>query len=299
MKQSYIKYISSLLLFGSNGIVASFIPMSSYEIVLLRTMIGSLLLIAIFFLSKSKFTFYQHKKQFAFLFASGIAMGASWMFQYEGYQQVGISITSLCYYCGPVIIMVLSPIIFKEKITWVKMVGLLSIIFGIFLVNGQELESSGNLWGIFCGVMTAVMYDFMIILNKQAKNITGLENAMFQLFVSFLTTAVFVGMKQGYAMHIEKASIVPIFILGLINTGVGCYLYFSSIGNLPAQTVAICDYLEPLSAIVCSIIILKEVMVSIQVVGAVFIISGAIFGECFKKLSTKTISVKKHKNKVC
>lgn len=147
--------------------------------------------------------------------------------------------------------------------------------------------------------MTAVMYAFMIILNKQAKNITGLENAMFQLFVSFLTTAVFVGMKQGYAMHIEKASIVPIFILGLINTGIGCYLYFSSIGNLPAQTVAICDYLEPLSAIVCSIIILKEVMVSIQVVGAVFIISGAIFGECFKKLSTKTISVKKHKNKVC
>ena len=45
------------------------------------------------------------------------------------------------------------------------------------------------------------------------------------------------------------SSIVPIFILGQLNTGVGCYFYFSSIGYLPVQTVAICGYLEPLSLI--------------------------------------------------
>ena len=49
MKHSYFKYIFGLLLFGSNGIVASFIVLSSYEIVLLRTLTGSLLLIIIFF----------------------------------------------------------------------------------------------------------------------------------------------------------------------------------------------------------------------------------------------------------
>ena len=95
MKKSYIKYFTALLLFGSNGIVASFIHLSSYEIVLLRTFIGSLLLIALFFLTRNKLTFYKNKKDSLFLALSGIAMGTSWMFLYEAYAQLGVSIASL------------------------------------------------------------------------------------------------------------------------------------------------------------------------------------------------------------
>ena len=49
-KRALIKYLLALLLFGLNGIVASHIAMSSYEIVFLRTMIGSALLIGLFLL---------------------------------------------------------------------------------------------------------------------------------------------------------------------------------------------------------------------------------------------------------
>ena len=48
MKKAYLKYFTALLLFGSNGIVASYILLNSYEIVFLRTLIGSLFLIAVF-----------------------------------------------------------------------------------------------------------------------------------------------------------------------------------------------------------------------------------------------------------
>ena len=58
MNNSLFKYLVALLLFGSNGIVASYIDLNSYEIVLLRTLIGSLLLIGIFFLGRGKLTFY-------------------------------------------------------------------------------------------------------------------------------------------------------------------------------------------------------------------------------------------------
>ena len=85
MKTAYFKYILALLLFGSNGIVASFIDLSSYEIVLLRTLIGSLLLIAIFFLTREKLTFYRHKRQFVCLALSGVTTGASWAFLYEAF----------------------------------------------------------------------------------------------------------------------------------------------------------------------------------------------------------------------
>ena len=279
MKNTYLKYLLALLLFGSNGIVASHISLTSYEIVLLRTLIGSLLLIAIFMLTRGKLTFWQHKRQFLFLAISGIAMGSSWVFLYEAYQQIGVSIASLAYYCGPVIVMVLSPLLFREKLTPLKVAGFIVVLCGIFLVNGQAFQEGKTGWGLFCGGMSAVMYAFMVIFNKKAKNITGLENSMLQLFISFLTVATFVGLKQGFVLTVASRDWVSILILGLLNTGIGCYFYFSSIGHLPVQTVAICGYLEPLSAVIFSVLLLQETMQAIQILGAVLIIGGAVLGE--------------------
>ena len=283
MKASYLKYIFALLLFGSNGIVASLIHLSSYEIVLLRTLIGSLLLIAIFFIAREKLTFYKYKTQSVFLAISGIAMGTSWIFLYEAYDEIGVSLASLAYYCGPVIVMILSPFLFGEKLTKIKVCSFLVVLVGIFLVNGTAFENGVSVWGLACGLLSAVCYSLMVMFNKKAKDITGLENSMLQLFVAFLTVAIFVGIKQGYRMEIDTQSIIPILVLGLLNTGIGCYFYFSSIGKLPVQTVAICGYLEPLSAVVFSVIFLKETMLPIQIIGAVLIIGGAMLGEYRKK----------------
>ena len=90
-------------------------------------------------------------------------------------------------------------------------------------------------------------------------------------------------------IHLSSCEIVLLrsvlgaaLLLGLVNTGVGCYCYFSSIGDLPAQSVAICGYLEPLSAVLLSVLILHETMAPLQILGAVLIIGGAVFGECCK-----------------
>ncbi len=281
-KKALIKYLLALLLFGSNGVIASHIAMNSYEIVFLRTLIGSALLIAIYLLTKGKFQFRNKKKDYLFICLSGIAMGASWMFLYEAYQQIGVSLSSLLYYCGPVIVMMLSPLIFKEKLTVSKMVGFLVVIAGLVLVNGQAATNGINTVGLICGGMSAAMYFFMVTLNKQAKSVTGLENSVVQLTVSFLTTAVFVGIKERFIFSIPADGVIWILILGVLNTGVGCYLYFSPLSKIPVQTVAICGYLEPLSAVIFAALLLHEKMSAPQIIGAACIIGGAMIGELVK-----------------
>ena len=281
--KAFIKYLFSLLMFGSNGVVASFIALGSLQIVLLRTLLGSILLVALFLISGGKFTFYRRKKQSLFLAISGIAMGASWMFLYEAYARIGVSIASLLYYCGPVIVMALSPLLFRERLTINKTMGFIAVVIGVVLINGNAFDSHVDLFGIACGLLSAVMYAFMVICNKKATDIAGLENAALQLAIAFLSVAAFVGLKQGYAIQISTASILPILILGLLNTGTGCYFYFSSIGKLNVQTVAICGYLEPLSAVIFSIVFLKELMLPMQIAGAALIVGGAMLGEAVKK----------------
>jgi len=281
MKNSinYIKHCTALLMFGMNGIVASYIAMSSYEIVLMRTLFGSLLLIFIFIISKQKIHLLDNKNHLLFLILSGVSMGANWMFLYEAFRQIGVGIATLACYCGPVIIIMFSPFLFREKLTWQKTAGFLSVLAGMVCINLQALNGKGTIWGVFCGIMSAVTYALLVIFNKKATGIVGLEKSMWQLVFSFLTVAAFVMIKQGFSITIELKSILPILILGIINTGIGCYLYFSSIANLPVQTVAICGYLEPLSAVIFSALFLNESMRPVQIIGAVLILGGALFAE--------------------
>jgi drug/metabolite transporter (DMT)-like permease len=281
--RAYFKYIAALLLFGSNGIVASHISLNSYEIVFSRTLIGSVFLVLIFIFSNQKVQIGKNKAHIIYLVISGVAMGASWMSLYEAYQQIGVSLATLAYYCGPVFVMVLSPILFKEKMTWVKLLGFLAVLTGLLCVYGKALAEGKFSWGLIYGILAAVMYAFMVIFNKKAVSITGLENPMWQLIISFITVAIFLTLKQGLSIRIGPGNLLPILLLGLVNTGVGCYFYFSSIGDLPVQTVAIIGYLEPLSALVFSALLLGETLSLLQIAGAGLILGGAAFGELFHR----------------
>lgn len=281
-RTQFLKYLAALLLFGSNGVAASRISLSSMEIVLLRVLFGSVLLLAFFLLSGGRFTALRHPRQLGFLAVSGAAMGLNWVFLFEAYRLIGVSVASLLYYCGPVIVMALSPLVFRERLTWPKLLGFAAVLCGLLLVSGRVSATGGSRWGLFCGMMSAVLYAVMLIFNKKASAIVGLENAAIQLFAAFAAVAVVVGARQGFSIAPAAADWAPILLLGVVNTGLGCYLYFSAIGCLPVQTVAICGYLEPLSAVLFSVLLLGETLAPAQVIGAVLILGGAAFGELAK-----------------
>ena len=124
-------------------------------------------------------------------------MGASWMFLYEAYSRIGVSIASLLYHCGPVIVMALSPLLFGERLTLCKMAGFLSVLVGVVLVNGRALQNGGDVFGIACGLLSAVTYAVMVICNKKAKEITGLENATLQRAAAFFDGRSVCGLDPG------------------------------------------------------------------------------------------------------
>ena len=287
MKKSYLKYLSSLLLFGSNGIIASYILLNSHEIVFLRTFIGSIFLICLLLLSKQKLQAFDNKKDAIYLIASGISTGISWLFLYQAYTEIGVSLATLACYCGPIIVILLSPLIFNERLDIYKISGFIIVFTGMIFVNGSELSQTGISFGLVCGILSAVTYSLMVIFAKKVKTINGLEYSFIQLISSFLIVAIFLGLKQGFYIPKLTENIFPVLFLGVINTGIGCYLYFSSIKELPAGTVAICGYLEPLSALFFSAIFLNERLSFIQIIGAIFIIGGAIIAELSKYLKEK------------
>lgn len=283
MKGEYLKYFSALLLFGSNGVVAAQIPLSSYEIVLLRSFLGSLLLLGLFFLSGHRPAIQRYKQDCFFIALSGIAMAADWLLLFEAYCRIGVSLGMIINYCGPVIVIALSPFVFHERITIGKLLAVMLALPGAFLVSGQVTGTGGDTFGLLCAILSAFAYAAMVIFNKMAKQITGLENAAFQMLITFVAVFAFVICKKGISFHLQANSILPVLWLGLVNTGIGCFCYFSSIGELSAQTVAICGYLEPMSAVLMSAVILHETLLPEQAIGIGLILGGAVLGECCKR----------------
>jgi len=281
MKKSYLKYILSLLIFGSNGIVASYIALSSSEIVLSRTIIGSLFLGLIFIIGRRDLHIEQIKKQWFYLLGAGVSMGASWICLFQGYQLASVSTATLAYYCGPVLVIAAAPFLFQESMTASKIIGIVMVIFGMVFVNGSDFLAAGWSLGLLCGLLSALFYAGMIIFIKKVTKLSGLESTFIQLIIAGLVIALYMLCVQHGAMDISGKEIIPILFLGIVNTGVACYLYFSSMQALPAQSVAICSYVDPLSALLFSAVILNEHLSLLQVVGASLVLGGAAFSELY------------------
>ena len=278
-KKALFKFLCSVVLLGLNGIMASHIALTSYEIVFLRNLIGLVLLAAVFFAGKGRIHIKEYRREVIFVGLSGMAMGLNWMFLFEAYKHIGVSLSSLLVYCAPVTVAMLSPILFKEKLTLFKIAGFVIVFSGVVMVNGEIAASDGSIWGMFCGIMSAVAYFCIIVFNKQAKNIRGMENAVVQLIGCFIVIAAFLGARQLFVIHIPPEAWPWILELGVVNTGVACYLYFSSLPELPVQTISAFSYVEPLSAVFFAALLLGEKMTVIQIIGAVCIIGGAMIAQ--------------------
>ncbi|WP_154332325.1 DMT family transporter [Eggerthella guodeyinii] len=282
----HLKYLAALLLFGSNGAVAGMIALGSGQIVLLRTLVGSLFLVVPFVLARGRLACLRSPKCLALLVASGAAMGASWMFLYEAYQQVGVGMATLAYYCGPVLVIAVSPLVFGERLSRAKVGGIAVVLAGMVLVNGGSLQRGGMSWGLAFGLAAAALFALMVVLSKKAQGADGLERSLVQLAASFVTVAAILAAQHGFdvAAVVRSAlpapgDLAPALFLGVVNTGLGCYLYFSSIPQLPAGTVAVCGYLEPLSALAFATLLLHEQMALVQLAGALLVVGGAAAAE--------------------
>ncbi len=283
-KIEFPKYLLSLLIFGSNGVVASFIALSSQEIVFLRCLIGIVFLTALFVISRHRFTFLNHKEDLLFITLSGISMAIEWLLLFEAYKRLGVGLGMLINYTGPIIVVALTPILFKEKITPKKIIALAITFVGTLLISSNVLETGIEATGLICAILSAFFYASMVLFNKKSEHVKGMENSVIQLFICTLVVVSYVYLKQGLDINIKQSDIIPIIWLGAINTGFCCFLYFSSMTRLPVQTVAICGYLEPVSAVVFSYFVLAERMTHTQILGALLIILGAIYCEYRKRV---------------
>lgn len=286
--KSLIFFIASMVIFGTNGLIVANISLGSAEIVLMRTFLGSLFLLAVVLVKRS-FSFADLKADLVPATIGGAALGLNWVLLFSAYRSAGVGLSTLTYYCGPIIVLALSPVLFKEKLTWNKLLAIAAVAVGMFCITGDIEPGSDVQTGILFGGGAALLYAALIVANKRVKRLSGLNCAMYELIVAFFVVLIYLIASNAKLPVIPAAEdIIWVLVIGLVNTGLAYYLYFSSLQKLPGQTVALVCYIDPLTALLVSGAFLGEKLLAVQIAGAVLILGGACLGELkFKKTENK------------
>lgn len=282
LKNARIMLIISMIFFGTLGLFVRNINLSSGEIALYRAVLAVILIGTYLLVTKQKISLKNAKKEVVILFCSGVAMGFNWLLLFEAYKYTTVSVATLSYYFAPVIVTIVCPILFREKMTIKQVLCFAMSTIGIVMITGIGDLGNSNTHhiGILFGLGAAVLYATVVILNKFTKNIEGIQRTFLQFIAAIVVLLPYVLFSDGiHLANLEFKGWICLLVIGLIHTGVCYCLYFSSLKELPGQKAAILSYIDPLVAVLVSVLILNETISGWQIIGGVLILGFTLWNE--------------------
>ena len=284
----------AMFIFGTLAPFVRNINVSSGELALYRAILATLLVGVFLLITKQKLPIKSIKKELFLLLLSGAAIGINWILLFEAYKYTTVSAATLSYYFAPVIVMIVCPLIFKEKLTAKQVICFVMSSAGLVLITGTAGGGDQDLIGIAFGVGAAMFYATVMLLNKFIKGVTGLHRTFIQFVSAIIVLTPYVALSGGFTLgNLNSIGWGALLVVGLVHTGITYCMYFTALKELPGQKVAILSYVDPLVAVLVSVIWLNEAMTIPQMIGGALILGFTLWSEISigKKKNQNEISV--------
>lgn len=272
-------FVASMLIFGTVGVLRRYIPLPSALLASVRGVLGGLFLLAYRKL-RGKGSLRMPRRTLMRLILTGAMIGVNWMLLFEAYEHTTVAVATLCYYMEPTIVILLSPLLFREKLTGRKALCAAVSLVGMVLVSGVVGEGGGSLRGVLLGLGAAAFYAGVVLLNKGTQGVEPFPRTTVMLLSAGLVMVPYLLLTHGFAGgSFDLSDLLLLLVLGVVHTGVAYALYFGSFEGLRVQTIAVFSYVDPVSALLFSALLLREPLSPLALLGAVLIIGSAILSE--------------------
>ncbi len=282
LKKARITLAASMAIFGTLGAFVRNISLAAGELSLYRAVLAAILLTGYFVVAGARFDWTALKQNMFLLLLSGGAMGINWILLFEAYRYTTVSAATLSYYFAPVIVTALCPVLFHEKMTGKQAVCFVMAAAGMVLITGVgNLRGGGSdLTGILFGLGAAVFYAAVVLLNKFMTGVSGLQRTFFQFLASIIVLIPYVALNGGFHLtELSGTGWANLLLVGLFHTGVTYCLYFTSLKDLPGQEASVLSFIDPLVAVIVSVVVLGENITVSQITGGCMVLGFAIWNE--------------------
>ncbi|WP_428911660.1 DMT family transporter [Niallia sp. Krafla_26] len=200
-------------------------------------------------------------------------------FYFEAFSQSSLSLAVTLLYTGPLFVIVLSRLFFKEPLTIRKGLALsLAIIGCAFVVGLLPLgQESIPLSVLFMGILSGFCYALYSIFSKP---VSKRYSALTITTYTFFYTSIFMLLTSDILKKTDRFQYGDVWVssilLALVATVTAYLLYTFGLKHLEASKASILATMEPIVAVLTGVLFLGESLQGWQMLGIVLVLYSAI-----------------------
>ena len=188
----------------------------------------------------------------------------------------GASIAVILLYTSPIFILLLSAILFKEKITKIKLFALILTFVGCIFVTGIGGENHLSAKGLFIGLCAGFGYALYSIFSRFAlKKYKPLTVTFYTFVFSSISLLPFCNIVEICSSFSEK-SLLFLIGIALVCTVLPYIFYTFGLSGLETGKAAILVTVEPLVGSLIGIFVWKENLDMLKLIGIIMIFIAVI-----------------------
>ena len=211
----------------------------------------------------------------ALIFVGMTCGGLTAMLLYLAYDYISVGLTLCLHFMYPALVALFYAVFFKQKLTKIQGAALLLAVLGIWVMMFGGLEASPV--GLTLALLSSVAYSaYLIIADKSGvRELTGFKISFYNTL--FGTAFLFLfGKALGFSFgECRPAGWIWLFLTGLMVVCIGNVMTPEAIKRIGPTVTGILGILEPITSLVCSILLLGEPLTLRTLLGGLLVLTSA------------------------
>lgn len=273
-------YFFAIVSAVSYGLIPAFIiPVKEAGFSLDKTLFYRFFISAIFLLAylvRKKESLIVTPKDFLIMIILGLFYALSSEFLFLGYDYLSPGIASTILFVYPVIVALVMMVFFRESISKATVISLMLTILGVFVLSLKDATFNINFIGLSIALLSALFYAlYIIIINKANVSFSGMKITFYSLLFSSLYYFIKVLWSQD-GLAIDLYTLGNFTLFAFITTVVSISTLVYAIQMIGSTPTSIMGALEPVVAVLVSVLFFQEQFTIGLFLGVMFIVIGVI-----------------------
>lgn len=282
-QQAFAIIVLSSFLFATQGIFFRNLTPMGFTPIQLTAVRGvvSTVGLSLFVLLTNRKLFRASPKELMLFIPAGVFMFLCAFTYYMALSYTTIATATVLMYSSPIYVLLFSVLFLKEKLTVLKMVAVTVMLVGMALVSGIAGGMDFDLMGVIYAVLAGVLYAaYNIVAKIEMRRGSDPITAMIYCFlVMGVLASIFAdvpGMISIAAAGPTWQILLLLLGMGLVTCGLPYLMYTMSLKDIPAGTASALGLLEPMAAIIYSMVFFGEPLTLPLAIGVVLILGAVL-----------------------
>lgn len=191
----------------------------------------------------------------------------------------------------PLLAPVAAWLIFRDKISWLKVAGIAVSFMGVLLVLlGKDLSLTASPTGValmMVATLSAVSYSLIIAkLAARYKPLTIVRVQSTLGAILFLPIFLFADLKATMSMHVSWDAILPLFFLGIFPSSISFIFFTAAIREIGITRANVFTNFIPMFTAIFSFLIWGETFTGTKLLGIPVVLAGLMLAQLTLKKNT-------------